>query len=618
MKADLTKKIGKSLLFTSLVSIVGFSMFNQANTFSQNFSTNRNLVKEQTTVNNWDEFKNASQDTNVSEIVMGSDINLSDVTVSDGISNISNKKIIGNQHKFFNLNLKNEFLIQNTTNTSFDGILFDNVEFFINNVTFNPTSKDDDAIFSNVFVRNMDVNDTTITTDGVFINSIYSSYSAAAGNEWIAFKNLGIIENDFENVDFQDASIFAGTLNSSNPDLVAIESLSIVGNVVNNSTSFSSNINFFTDTVTSGTNSIASLLISNNKITNSASISNLSVYHNFNNSGTFKTSAVILNNELDGDVLIADFLPSTNNVTAYAINPNFSDSSDPNLFGDTKLSNENINGIQINYLNNQTSYNNAIEDIISNIFGTQGYLFTRDADENITGVKLSANPFVNIVNAKLKVTGKKIYEMSLEFQFVYSSFVKSDDFFEMNNLEFSVGSKTFEAEDSLTINSITGTYFTTFKTSKITINDIKNDDLVLKADITDNNSISTSVTVVIDGSFVDGDNIDIKNGLNPGALAAAIIFGIILIILLILFIIWFLRRRKAQQELAKVSGVEGGYYRYVKNEPVEYPELEDGQQEAFYDDGNYQDDYANDDYVSDDYSQDDYYGAEDSSEILEY
>lgn len=613
MKADLTKKIGKSLLFTSLVSIVGFSMFNQANTFSQNFSTNRNLVKEQTTVNNWDEFKNASQDTNVSEIVMGSDINLSDVTVSDGISNISNKKIIGNQHKFFNLNLKNEFLIQNTTNTSFDGILFDNVEFFINNVTFNPTSKDDDAIFSNVFVRNMDVNDTTITTDGVFINSIYSSYSAAAGNEWIAFKNLGIIENDFENVDFQDASIFAGTLNSSNPDLVAIESLSIVGNVVNNSTSFSSNINFFTDTVTSGTNSIASLLISNNKITNSASISNLSVYHNFNNSGTFKTSAVILNNELDGDVLIADFLPSTNNVTAYAINPNFSDSSDPNLFGDTKLSNENINGIQINYLNNQTSYNNAIEDIISNIFGTQGYLFTRDADENITGVKLSANPFVNIVNAKLKVTGKKIYEMSLEFQFVYSSFVKSDDFFEMNNLEFSVGSKTFEAEDSLTINSITGTYFTTFKTSKITINDIKNDDLVLKADITDNNSISTSVTVVIDGSFVDGDNIDIKNGLNPGALAAAIIFGIILIILLILFIIWFLRRRKAQQELAKVSGVEGGYYRYVKNEPVEYPELEDGQQEAFYDDGNYQDDYANDDY-----SQDDYYGAEDSSEILEY
>lgn len=632
MKSNLTKKFGKSLLFTGLVvGATSIPVVSDLLTSTPPSVQKNVLLRSQTTVNNWDEFKTASQDPNVSEIVLESDIDLSSVTSLDTIASISNKKIIGNQHKFYNSNLKNDFLIDQTNNVSFEGVLFENVEFFINDLNFSASSKDEDAIFSNVFIRDMNVDDTTITTDGLFVNNIDITYSGTGTDEWVAFSNLGIIENNFTNVQFNDASIFAGSINTAKEDLVSVESLSIVDNNIDNSTiSGSNNLNFFASVGSNNINSIGNLLVSNNVVTDSTTIKNLSIYRNKTYNGSFKTDAVILNNDINGsgDVLIADFIPTTSSVKVYVINPNFNEASDPYIFGNAKLSNSNINGISEDYLNDQSSYLSGIESIVSDVFGTQGYLFIKDENANIVGVKLSANPFIDIVNAKVKVSSDEIYEMSLEFQFVYSSFVKSDDFFVIDDAKFSVGSKTFSTtEDVLNVNATTGTYFATFKTKNITVKDIEQKGLTLNAHISDNNGINDNVSVFIDGAFINGDNVDIKSGfhMNTSALIAAIIFTIILIILLIIFIIWWLKRRKAQKELDKISGVEGGYYQYVKNEPVKYPEEVyqhdyDNQFGSYDTNGNYDEQYDNDyndAYANNDYYDNDYYEGEEQ-DIVEY
>ncbi len=643
------------LLITSSVFLIGVTPFVKN---SKDGILIKNDKNDGVTVNNVEEFKKELINENTKKINLGSDIDLSNEKGS-GIST-QNKVIVGNGYSIKNYNLaqdnqitQNDFFINDATDVYFEGVVFDNVEFFINKYTFDNSTKEKNLnVFDNVVIKNMNLQNNDISTDvkGIFINNFDLTWTTPGeGDNLSLFSKTTVKTNVIENNVFESndtIGILIGSINISGssayntrknniePNFINVKGFSFIDNdingnniksssIINNYDSNSENIFFSMSSVLVAQNNFSTdfsflSTTGNSTIFSNSGIHNFILFNNNQISETSKNDVYIISSNNDGknislavdssafnDIRVIDYSKTVTEIKSQKLFKGISDIEKEKLPFEALITyTEDDNFLRIN-LNDSIGIQkyfldfNSLDNIFSNNEKNEAKILRKIVVSNKLSFETSG--------IELTRTKKKLGKLSINFSIIFS-----DNYFlggihpNLNNSFFQVGDKKFKSEkDKLEWNGANNVYKATFDFKGLELKKLYKDDVTFNTEINLSNKSNELKNIEI-----SLDNDAIKNIIESKSYTSAtyvtfinttlgivsIIFLIIIIIIITLLILWFIKVYRDKKETERLYGSDN--YRYVQNQPVPLPTSESN-------DDNFDDQFNNDYNESYDYNESD-------------
>ena len=593
----------KKTKFFSLIAITSgilLSIFASTLNSGETFVVNENERNKNIEVSDFNEFKSALLNDSVQQITLDKDIDLSQET---HIENVQDKYIFGNGYKIMNTEHKsgttinsNSYFIGTATDVFFTGVVFDNVEFFID--TYNFTDQKDAipnemGAFDNITIKNMDLNDVTMEKDvkGLFINNATINWNKS-GKDLVFFKSVSIKDNVVKGNTVANGDLgFVGGMKVNNtvapPDhqSLAINSFSLIDNNIsdNGLTSFSLINDFNNNYYNKIFFNMYHILVAQNFFD-----TNFSLLTTTNNSNKFSDSRIddfwFFENSSSNDYIISSrvniVIPKTPRINNVFVTNSTKDIENLNLFKGTK----------IDYTGNKVIKNNSHEfsSLLNNLnqsIGTLKFDFKWN-ELNLEKIIVAKDSSFIANSITLTRTKTKLGMMTIAFGMIIT-----DDIFVyketpiLSNASFKVGSKEIKTNDGkdITYNSSLGYYKSTFDFKGLKLDHLYNKDVYFSATLSPKANANASVnggqnlSIKLDNSEIkriindeDITSIESVPFINAALGITSIVLAVIIFIIILLLILWFLKVKRDKKETERLYGTDN--YSYVQNKPVEIPE----------------------------------------------